>query len=249
MDALARRARLATALGTRDVARMAKHARRAGTTDADRRRDLARRCPRRARSTTRAHHACGSAALRACTCLRRVEDVGPGYDAVWVTGFTDSAWPQPPHGNPLLPIALQREHGMPYSSPRDAEERSRRAVRPARPAEPRARRELAGARVRLRNGAEPRHSIMADAVRRRARRNDHRSAVAHRRARNGCRRRSSRSPAAACQAGREPSGGRHAAPCGRSVRTDSARGSSSHSDLACRPACGVSQHTEPPSDC
>ena len=58
--------------------------------------------------------------------LRRVEDVGPGYDAVWVTGFTDTAWPQPPHGNPLLPIALQREHGMPYSSPRDAEERSRR---------------------------------------------------------------------------------------------------------------------------
>jgi probable DNA repair protein len=60
--------------------------------------------------------------------LRRLEDVGPGYDAVWVTGFTDSAWPAPPHGNPLLPMALQREHRMPYSSPRDAEERSRRAL-------------------------------------------------------------------------------------------------------------------------
>jgi ATP-dependent helicase/nuclease subunit B len=60
--------------------------------------------------------------------LRRIADVGPGYDAVWVTGFTDSTWPEPPHGNPLLPVALQREHGMPYSSPRDAEERSRRLL-------------------------------------------------------------------------------------------------------------------------
>ena len=49
--------------------------------------------------------------------LEHVDDVGPGYDAVWVTGFTDAAWPEPARGNPLLPLALQRAHGMPYSSP------------------------------------------------------------------------------------------------------------------------------------
>jgi hypothetical protein len=59
--------------------------------------------------------------------LQRIDDVGPGYDAVWVTGFTDTAWPEPPHGNPLLPLALQRALGMPYSTPRDAEQRSARA--------------------------------------------------------------------------------------------------------------------------
>jgi probable DNA repair protein len=66
--------------------------------------------------------------VRGVHVLARIEDVGPGYDAVWVTGFTDAAWPQPPHGNPLLPLALQRAHGMPYSSPRDAQERSARAL-------------------------------------------------------------------------------------------------------------------------
>jgi ATP-dependent helicase/nuclease subunit B len=60
--------------------------------------------------------------------LAHIDDVGPGYDAVWVTGFTDTAWPEPPRGNPLLPIALQRAHGMPYSSPRDAQQRSARAL-------------------------------------------------------------------------------------------------------------------------
>ncbi len=60
----------------------------------------------RARATARAHHARGAARSAGVHVLRRVEDVGPGYDAVWVTGFTDSAWPEPPHGNPLLPLAL-----------------------------------------------------------------------------------------------------------------------------------------------
>jgi probable DNA repair protein len=66
--------------------------------------------------------------VRGAHVLARVEDVGPGYDAVWVTGFTDAAWPQPPLGVPLLPVVLQRAHGMPYSSPRDAQERSARAL-------------------------------------------------------------------------------------------------------------------------
>jgi ATP-dependent helicase/nuclease subunit B len=66
--------------------------------------------------------------LRGVHVLARVDDVGPGYAAVWVSGFTDTTWPQPLRGNPLLPIALQRAHGMPYSSPRDAQERSARAL-------------------------------------------------------------------------------------------------------------------------
>jgi probable DNA repair protein len=59
--------------------------------------------------------------------LERIDDVGPGYDAVWATGFTDAAWPEPPHGNPLLPLALQRAHAMPFASPEDARERSARS--------------------------------------------------------------------------------------------------------------------------
>jgi probable DNA repair protein len=62
--------------------------------------------------------------LRGVHVLERIDDVGPGYDAVWVTGLTDAAWPEPPRGNPLLPLALQRAHGMPYSSPADAQRRS-----------------------------------------------------------------------------------------------------------------------------
>jgi RecB family exonuclease len=66
--------------------------------------------------------------LRGVHVLRDLRDVGPGYAAVWVTGFTDAFWPEGPQGNPLLPLALQRAHALPYSSPRDAEERSAQAL-------------------------------------------------------------------------------------------------------------------------
>jgi probable DNA repair protein len=56
--------------------------------------------------------------------LSRIEEVGPGYEAAWVTGFTDTHWPEPPRGNPLLPRGLQRAHRMPRSSPQDARDRS-----------------------------------------------------------------------------------------------------------------------------
>ncbi|HET8696358.1 MAG TPA: PD-(D/E)XK nuclease family protein, partial [Gammaproteobacteria bacterium] len=56
--------------------------------------------------------------------LERVDDVGPGYAAAWLTGFTDTYWPQPARPNPLLPRPLQRAHGMPWSSPADATRRS-----------------------------------------------------------------------------------------------------------------------------
>ncbi len=59
--------------------------------------------------------------------LGRIGDVGPGYAGAWVAGLTDAAWPEPPHGNPLVPLGVQREHAMPYCSPSDAEERSARA--------------------------------------------------------------------------------------------------------------------------
>jgi len=66
--------------------------------------------------------------VRGIHVLARVEDVGPGYAAAWLTGFTDQAWPEPARVNPLLPLALQRRHGMPWSSPQDARERSARAI-------------------------------------------------------------------------------------------------------------------------
>lgn len=38
-------------------------------------------------------------------------------DALWVTGLHDGAWPRPVEVNPLLPFALQREHGLPGVDP------------------------------------------------------------------------------------------------------------------------------------
>ena len=60
--------------------------------------------------------------------LGHIDDVGPGYDAVWATGFTDSFWPEAPQGNPLLPRPLQRLHGMPRSSPQAAHEAATRSL-------------------------------------------------------------------------------------------------------------------------
>ena len=52
-------------------------------------------------------------------------DVGPGYDAVWVSGLTDTQWPQASQPVPLLPLTLQRSHGMPSATPAAALEQSR----------------------------------------------------------------------------------------------------------------------------
>ena len=49
--------------------------------------------------------------------LTRPEDVGPGYDGVWVSGLTDTRWPPPSRPTPILPLALQRAHDMPLASP------------------------------------------------------------------------------------------------------------------------------------
>ena len=57
------------------------------------------------------------------------EEVGPGYDAVWVSGLTDTQWPQAPHPVPLLPLTLQRSYGMPSATPAAALEQSRVTMR------------------------------------------------------------------------------------------------------------------------
>jgi probable DNA repair protein len=50
------------------------------------------------------------------------EAAGLEFDHLWVTGIDDEQFPQEPRPNPFLPLALQRELGMPHSTPqREAE--------------------------------------------------------------------------------------------------------------------------------
>jgi ATP-dependent helicase/nuclease subunit B len=44
---------------------------------------------------------------------------GQSFDAVWFLGATDTGWPTADRPNPLLPLALQRELGMPHASAAD----------------------------------------------------------------------------------------------------------------------------------
>ena len=55
--------------------------------------------------------------LRGVHLLRRISDVGPDFAGVWVTGFSDQAWPERPPANPLVPWSLQIELGMPSARP------------------------------------------------------------------------------------------------------------------------------------
>src|SRR5690606_20256800 len=57
--------------------------------------------------------------------LADLEDVGPGYAGVWVTGATDARLPRPVELRPFLPPDLQIAAGMPWSSPADSLARSR----------------------------------------------------------------------------------------------------------------------------
>ena len=57
------------------------------------------------------------------------EEVGPGYDAAWVCGLTDTQWPRAPQPVPLLPLALQRSRRMPSATPAASLEQSRIALR------------------------------------------------------------------------------------------------------------------------
>ncbi|HEX6495894.1 MAG TPA: PD-(D/E)XK nuclease family protein [Acidobacteriaceae bacterium] len=53
---------------------------------------------------------------------------GQSFDAVWFLGATDSGWPASGRPNPLLPIALQRELGMPHTSAADNAALAHRAM-------------------------------------------------------------------------------------------------------------------------
>ncbi len=73
----------------------------------------------------------GSVPLEGVFLLADPEDVGPGYDALWIGGLTDAIWPRVPQPSPLLPLTLQRAHGMPLTLPSDALEHSRVTLRRA----------------------------------------------------------------------------------------------------------------------
>jgi len=60
--------------------------------------------------------------------LADLHEVGPGYAGVWVTGAIDTRLPIPVRVNPLLPLRVQRERSLPWSSPEDALRRSRELV-------------------------------------------------------------------------------------------------------------------------
>lgn len=46
-----------------------------------------------------------------------LEAAGLRFDHLWITGLSDDAWPQQAAPNPLLPMALQRDLGIPHASP------------------------------------------------------------------------------------------------------------------------------------
>ena len=48
--------------------------------------------------------------------LELIESAGIEFDALWVSGLTDGAWPQRAHPEPFLPVALQRKAGIPEAS-------------------------------------------------------------------------------------------------------------------------------------
>jgi len=44
------------------------------------------------------------------------EAAGSAFDALWIAGWSDGNWPRRHSPNPLIPIALQREHDLPHHS-------------------------------------------------------------------------------------------------------------------------------------
>jgi probable DNA repair protein len=58
--------------------------------------------------------------------LGELEATGMQFDALWVMGLSDEAWPRGPRPNPFLPIELQRGAGVPHGSPGGMLELARR---------------------------------------------------------------------------------------------------------------------------
>ncbi|MEX2241362.1 MAG: PD-(D/E)XK nuclease family protein [Burkholderiales bacterium] len=55
-----------------------------------------------------------------------LESAGLEFDALWVSGLTDEAWPLHASPNPFIPPALQKKAGIPEASPEATLERAKR---------------------------------------------------------------------------------------------------------------------------
>jgi hypothetical protein len=60
--------------------------------------------------------------------LDAYEDPGLHFDSLWVAGLTATAWPRPVNVDPLLPIEIQRQLGMPGVTPEDCVAESREII-------------------------------------------------------------------------------------------------------------------------
>jgi probable DNA repair protein len=60
--------------------------------------------------------------------LDAYEDPGVHFDSLWVAGLTATVWPRPVNVDPLLPIEIQRQLGMPGVTPEDCVADSRAIV-------------------------------------------------------------------------------------------------------------------------
>ena len=61
--------------------------------------------------------------------LGLLESVGLDFDALWVCGLTDDAWPQSPRPHPFLPVFSQVQAGVPQASAEASLELDRRITR------------------------------------------------------------------------------------------------------------------------
>jgi len=65
------------------------------------------------RFVSEAVHQSQSKGLQPIQVMGMLEAGGQQFDALWVMGLTDEAWPRVPNPNPFLPMLLQRTHKMP----------------------------------------------------------------------------------------------------------------------------------------
>lgn len=65
------------------------------------------------RFVSEAVHQSQSKGLQPIQVMGMLEAGGQQFDALWVVGLNDEAWPRVPNPNPFLPMLLQRTHKMP----------------------------------------------------------------------------------------------------------------------------------------
>ena len=54
---------------------------------------------------------------RGVALLQPADALGQGFDALWIGGLHSEAWPPPMRPNPLIPLSVQRQAGVPDASP------------------------------------------------------------------------------------------------------------------------------------